>query len=164
MRKVLLAGVLFIAASAMAAIPKSMVVHTDSGVKSYSIENIRKLTFGTIQDNLMEVHLRSSVTEIVFPYSQIQKVSFSDNSGVAEVKVEEPNVRVQYKSSIQSLCVTADEPLKSIQVLDMKGSVAVTVAPGDNEATVPLSSLLSGIYVVRVVTESFVTAQKIVKR
>lgn len=164
MRKTLLIGALCIATNAMSAVPRSIVVHTESGVATYSIENIRKLTFGTIQDNQMELHIKNSGTPVVFPYIQMQKVSFSEKSGVADVRETESNVNIAYEAMAQQLRITASESVRNIHVYDIRGNVVAICTPIDNEVNVSLSSLTPGVYVVRVMTASSIVTEKIVKR
>lgn len=163
MRKFLLFVTLCISGSAIAGVPKSMVVYTETGAKSHSFANIRKLTFGAVQENSMEVHLRNGNT-VIYPYSQMQKAVFSENSGVEDVNIESSVVKVIYDSFSEELSITSTEPIKRVQVYDMRGLTAVSHVIVENESSLSLSSLSSGIYVVKVETESTVTTEKIVKR
>ena len=163
MRKILLIGALSAASVAMATAPKSMVIHTDTGVKTYSIANLRKLTFGAVQENNMEVHLKSG-SVMFFPYSQMGKVTFSENSGVTNVNIDSSKAKIVYDIVSEELRIISTESIKQIQVYDMRGAMPVVYSPAENEASLSLSSLASGVYVVRVVGESSVMTEKIVKR
>lgn len=163
MRKILLIGALSAASAAMATAPKSMVVHTDTGVKTYSISNLRKLTFGAVKENNMEVHLKSG-SVVSFPYSQMGKVTFSESSGVTNVNIDSSRAKIVYDIVSEELRIICTESIKHVQVYDMRGCVVFNSSFEENEVSVPLSSLSSGLYVVRVVGESSVTTEKIVKR
>ncbi|MFC2129415.1 endo-1,4-beta-xylanase [Bacteroidota bacterium] len=66
------------------------------------------------------------------------------------------------KSGLVTIENSSGEVITSVELLDLKGAMVKTVRPGQSKSEVEVSSLLKGMYFVRIHTENAVVSKKIV--
>ena len=164
MRKFITLILLSVAIVAMADTPKYLTLHGGGKVKSYSIGDIRKITFGKQTANNLEVYLKSNPTVDNYPYSTFEKGVFEvEPSGVEDVLAENDALSIAYNATSQEITVSSSQEITAIVVCNLNGMVVEMSSPMTTEATVSLSDYASGIYVVKAVTAIATQTQKIVK-
>mgnify|MGYP002518398514 FL=1 len=153
-----------VAISVTGAVPKSMVVHTTYGEKAYSIGNIRKIAFDKTADGSMKIYPKDGSSALTYSYAYFVKGTFSDQSGIDELNLTEDIVDVVYNSAMQTVRIASSESVSSVQIYDLRGSLALVENPAGDIVEVPVASLQSGLYIVKVSTTTGVVTRKIVKR
>ena len=159
-----------VAISVAGAVPKSMVVHTTYGEKAYSIGNIRKIAFDKTADGSMKIYPKDGSSALTYSYAYFVKGTFSDQSGIDELTgIDELNltediVDVVYNSAMQTVRIASSESVSSVQIYDLRGSLALVENPACDNVEIPVASLQSGLYIVKVSTATGVVTRKIVKR
>lgn len=153
-----------VAISVAGAVPKSMVVHTTYGEKAYSIGNIRKIAFDKTADGSMKIYPKDGSSALTYSYAYFVKGTFSDQSGIDELNLTEDIVDVVYNSAMQTVRIASSESVSSVQIYDLRGSLALVENPACDNVEVPVASLQSGLYIVKVSTATRVVTRKIVKR
>ena len=153
-----------VAISVAGAVPKSMVVHTTYGEKAYSIGNIRKIAFDKTADGSMKIYPKDGSSALTYSYAYFVKGTFSDQSGIDELNLTEDIVDVVYNSAMQTVRIASSESISSVQIYDLRGSLALVENPACDNVEVPVASLQSGLYIVKVSTTTGVVTRKIVKR
>ena len=153
-----------VAISVTGAVPKSMVVHTTYGEKAYSIGNIRKIAFDKTADGSMKIYPKDGSSALTYSYAYFVKGTFSDQSGIDELNLTEDIVDVVYNSAMQTVRIASSESVSSVQIYDLRGSLALVENPACDNVEVPVASLQSGLYIVKVSTATRVVTRKIVKR
>ena len=153
-----------VAISVAGAVPKSMVVHTTYGEKAYSIGNIRKIAFDKTADGSMKIYPKDGSSALTYSYAYFVKGTFSDQSGIDELNLTEDIVDVVYNSAMQTVRIASSESVSSVQIYDLRGSLALVENPACDNVEVPVASLQSGLYIVKVSTATGVVTRKIVKR
>lgn len=157
-------AMLLVAISVAGAVPKSMVVHTTYGEKAYSIGNIRKIAFDKTADGSMKIYPKDGSSALTYSYAYFVKGTFSDQSGIDELNLTEDIVDVVYNSAMQTVRIASSESVSSVQIYDLRGSLALVENPAGDIVEVPVASLQSGLYIVKVSTTTGVVTRKIVKR
>ena len=164
MRKFITLILLSVAIVAMADTPKYLTLHAGGKVESYSISNIRKITFGKQTANNLEVYQKSKTTVDNYPYSTFEKGIFEvEPSGVEGVMADNNDLSVAYNSGSQEIMVSSSQEITAIVVCNLNGMVVEMLTPMTTEATVSLADYASGMYVVKAVTATATQTQKIVK-
>ena len=164
MRKFITLILLSVAIVAMADTPKYLTLHAGGKVESYSISNIRKITFGKQTANNLEVYQKSKTTVDNYPYSTFEKGIFEvEPSGVEGVMADNNELSVAYNSGSQEIMVSSSQEITAIVVCNLNGMVVEMLTPMTTEATVSLADCASGMYVVKAVTATATQTQKIVK-
>ncbi len=153
-----------VAISVTGAVPKSMVVHTTYGEKAYSIGNIRKIAFDKTADGSMKIYPKDGSSALTYSYAYFVKGTFSDQSGIDELNLTEDIVDVVYNSAMQTVRIASSESVSSVQIYDLRGSLALVENPACDNVEIPVASLQSGLYIVKVSTTTGVVTRKIVKR
>ena len=164
MRKFITLILLSVAIVAMADTPKYLTLHAGGKVESYSISNIRKITFGKQTANNLEVYQKSKTTVDNYPYSTFEKGIFEvEPSGVEGVMADNNELSVAYNSGSQEIMVSSSQEITAIVVCNLNGMVVEMLSPMTTDATVSLADYASGMYVVKAVTTTATQTQKIVK-
>ena len=164
MRKFITLILLSVAIVAMADTPKYLTLHAGGKVESYSISNIRKITFGKQTANNLEVYQKSKTTVDNYPYSTFEKGIFEvEPSGVEGVMADNNELSVAYNSGSQEIMVSSSQEITAIVVCNLNGMVVEMLTPMTTDATVSLADYASGMYVVKAVTTTATQTQKIVK-
>ena len=164
MRKFITLILLSVAIVAMADTPKYLTLHAGGKVESYSISNIRKITFGKQTANNLEVYQKSKTTVDNYPYSTFEKGIFEvEPSGVEGVMADNNDLSVTYNSGSQEIKVSSSQEITAIVVCNLNGIVVEMSSPMTTETTVSLADYASGMYVVKAVTATATQTQKIVK-
>lgn len=164
MRRIVTPIMMLVAIVAMADTPKYLTLHAGGKVESYSISNIRKITFGKQTANNLEVYQKSKTTVDNYPYSTFEKGVFEvEPSGVEGVMADNNELSVVYNSGSQEIMVSSSQEITAIVVCNLNGMVVEMLTPMTTEATVSLADYASGMYVVKAVTATATQTQKIVK-
>ena len=165
MRRIVTPIMMLVAIVVMADTPKYLTLHAGGKVESYSISNIRKITFGKQTANNLEVYQKSKTTVDNYPYSTFEKGIFEvEPSGVEGVMADNNELSVAYNSGSQEIMVSSSQEITAIVVCNLNGMVVEMLTPMTTEATVSLADYASGMYVVKAVTTTTTQTQKIVKR
>ena len=164
MRRIVTPIMMLVAIVVMADTPKYLTLHAGGKVESYSISNIRKITFGKQTANNLEVYQKSKTTVDNYPYSTFEKGIFEvEPSGVEGVMADNNELSVAYNSGSQEIMVSSSQEITAIVVCNLNGMVVEMLTPMTTEATVSLADCASGMYVVKAVTATATQTQKIVK-
>ena len=164
MRRIVTPILMLVAIVVMADTPKYLTLHAGGKVESYSISNIRKITFGKQTANNLEVYQKSKTTVDNYPYSTFEKGVFEvEPSGVEGVMADNNDLSVAYNSGTQEIKVSSSQEITAIVVSNLNGMVVEMLTPMTTEATVSLADYASGMYVVKAVTATATQTQKIVK-
>ena len=164
MRRIVTPILMLVAIVVMADTPKYLTLHAGGKVESYSISNIRKITFGKQTANNLEVYQKSKTTVDNYPYSTFEKGIFEvEPSGVEGVMADNNDLSVAYNSGSQEIMVSSSQEITAIVVCNLNGMVVEMLTPMTTEATVSLADYASGMYVVKAVTTTATQTQKIVK-
>ena len=164
MRRIVTPILMLVAIVVMADTPKYLTLHAGGKVESYSISNIRKITFGKQTANNLEVYQKSKTTVDNYPYSTFEKGIFEvEPSGVEGVMADNNDLSVAYNSGSQEIMVSSSQEITAIVVCNLNGMLVEMLTPMTTEATVSLADYASGMYVVKAVTTTATQTQKIVK-
>ena len=164
MRRIVTTILMLVAIVVMADTPKYLTLHAGGKVESYSISNIRKITFGKQTANNLEVYQKSKTTVDNYPYSTFEKGIFEvEPSGVEGVMADNNELSVAYNSGSQEIMVSSSQEITAIVVCNLNGMVVEMLSPMTTDATVSLADYASGMYVVKAVTTTATQTQKIVK-
>ena len=164
MRRIVTPIMMLVAIVVMADTPKYLTLHAGGKVESYSISNIRKITFGKQTANNLEVYQKSKTTVDNYPYSTFEKGIFEvEPSGVEGVMADNNELSVAYNSGSQEIMVSSSQEITAIVVCNLNGMVVEMLTPMTTDATVSLADYASGMYVVKAVTTTATQTQKIVK-
>ncbi len=165
MRRIVTPILMLVAIVVMADTPKYLTLHAGGKVESYSISNIRKITFGKQTANNLEVYQKTKTTVDNYPYSVFEKGTFEvDPSGVEGVLTDNnDDLSVVYNSGSQEIMVSSSQEITMIIVYNLNGVVVEMLFPMATEAVVSLANCTSGMYVVKAVTATATQIQKIVK-
>ena len=164
MRRIVTPIMMLVAIVVMADTPKYLTLHAGGKVESYSISNIRKITFGKQTANNLEVYQKSKTTVDNYPYSTFEKGIFEvEPSGVEGVMADNNDLSVAYNSGTQEIMVSSSQEITAIVVCNLNGMVVEMLTPMTTDAIVSLADYASGMYVVKAVTATATQTQKIVK-
>lgn len=164
MKKLITLFLLSVAIVAMADTPKYLTLHGGGKVKSYSIGDIRKITFGKQTANNLEVYLKSSHTVDNYPYSTFEKGVFEvEPSGVEDVLAEKDALSIAYNAASQEITVSSSQEITAIVVCNLNGMVVEMSSPMTNETTISFADYASGMYVVKAITATEAKTVKIIK-
>ena len=150
---------------AMADTPKYLTLHGGGKVESYSISNIRKITFGKQTANNLEVYLKSKTTVDNYPYSTFEKGVFEvgGTSGVEGVLADNNALSITYNAGLQEITVSSSQEITAIVVCNLNGVVIEILSPMTTDAIVSLADYASGMYVVKAITTTEAKTVKIIK-
>ena len=164
MRKLITSILMLVAIVAMADTPKYLTLHGGGKVKSYSIGDIRKITFGKQTANNLEVYLKSNLTVDNYPYSTFEKGVFEvEPSGVEDVLAENDALSIAYNAASQEITVSSSQEITAIVVCNLNGVVIEMSSPMTTETIVSLADYASGMYVVKAITATEAKTVKIIK-
>lgn len=164
MRRIVTPILMLVAIVVMADTPKYLTLHAGGKVESYSISNIRKITFGKQTANNLEVYQKSKTTVDNYPYSTFEKGIFEvEPSGVEDVLAENDALTITYNAGVQEITVSSSQEITAVVVCNLNGMVVEMLSPMTTETTVSLADYASGMYVVKAVTATATQTQKIVK-
>lgn len=165
MRRIVTPIMMLVAIVVMADTPKYLTLHAGGKVESYSISNIRKITFGKQTANNLEVYQKTKTTVDNYPYSTFEKGIFEVEPSVVAGVLTDNNddLSVVYNSGSQEITVSSSQEITTIVVCNLNGMVVEMLTPMTTEATVSLADYASGMYVVKAVTTTATQTQKIIK-
>ena len=164
MRRIVTPIMMLVAIVVMADTPKYLTLHAGGKVESYSISNIRKITFGKQTANNLEVYQKSKTTVDNYPYSTFEKGIFEvEPSGVEGVMADNNDLSVAYNSGTQEIMVSSSQEITAIVVCNLNGMVVEMLTPMTTDAIVSLADYASGMYVVKAITTTEAKTVKIIK-
>ena len=166
MRKLFTLIAFLMALSVAADTPKYLTIKAGSQLKSYSISDIRKITFGKQTADAVEVHPKSSKVD-TYSYSIFEKGVFEvtpSESGVESVSIVNSDISILYKSDANQVEISSSQEIVSVQIYSINGRLVTNITPMYNETTVSLAEYAAGVYVVKAMTSSSSQIQKVVKR
>lgn len=162
MRRIIAPILMLVAIVAMADTPKYLTLYAGGKVKSYSISDIRKITFGEQTAKNLELHLKGTSVTDNYPYSTFEKGVFEfEPSGVESVLADNDNLSVVYNAGSQEIIVSSLQEITSVVVYNLNGLVVEKSSPMTTEAVVSFADYASGIYVVKAVTTAEAKTVKI---
>lgn len=129
-------------------------------VNTYSLDNLEKLTFGNTS---MSVWYNAGKKD--YTYSDISLVTFLNTmlpTGVEQLTSFDSDVQIIYDRDTQTLSFKSSKKLSIVTVIDLQGRLMCKANIG-SDASVFLSTLPHGIYVVRVEGTSIGKSVKIIK-
>ena len=112
----------------------------------------------------MKIYPKDGSSALTYSYAYFVKGTFSDQSGIDELNLTEDIVDVVYNSAMQTVRIASSESVSSVQIYDLRGSLALVENPACDNVEIPVASLQSGLYIVKVSTTTGVVTRKIVKR
>lgn len=164
MRRIVTPILMLVAIVAIADTPKYLTLHARGKVESYSISNIRKITFGKQTANNLAVYLKSKTTVDNYPYSTFEKGVFEVGpSGVEGVLTDNDDLSIIYNAGLQEIKVSSSQEITAIVVCNLNGVVVEMSSPMTTEGVVSLADYASGMYVVKAITATATQTQKIIK-
>lgn len=139
---------------AVAETPKYLTLHGGGKVESYSISDIRKITFGKQTADNLEVYLKSRTTVNNYPYSTFEKGIFEVEpsgvlSGVESVLADNDNLTIVYNAGVQEITVSSSQEITAIVVCNLNGVVVEMMSPMTTETTISLADKSQGMYIVK---------------
>lgn len=164
MKKLLTFVLLTGALAATADTPKYLTLHGNGEATSYSISDIRKITFGKQTANNLEVHLKSKSTVDKYPYSTLEKGTFEvESSGIEDVLADNGDLSISYNMMTQEATITSSSEIISVIICNLDGVVIDMLSPATTNAAISLAEQSQGMYIVKAVTATDAKTVKIVK-
>lgn len=164
MRKFVISVMVLSALVSMADTPKYLKLHVGGEIVPYALSDIRKITFGETTADALEVHLTGQGTVKTYNFSALENAVFeAEISGVDKVTANEAELTIGYDDAVQEISVISSDDIQSIIVTDLSGKAAEMLHCNSNEATISLAGYATGIYIVKVVTDTTSKTKKILK-
>lgn len=163
MRKLILPVLLVLGLSPLQADENEFLwVHSPiaSGTRSYSLDDLQKITFG---EEAMNVYLKSQFAPITWAYPNLLKLTF-EASPTTDVKLQQASSGLSIIPSAFVVRVESVSPLKSVAIYNLQGSCLADFGQGETAASYPLNALPAGVYVVRAENAENIQSIKFVKR
>lgn len=117
-----------------------------SSTRSYAIDDLRKITFGS---DAFQIHLKNQSSPITWTYDNLQKMTFEAKPAATEVKSLTTTSNLMITHSQSAVLVQSPIPLKSVAIYNLQGNLLAFFGQGDTTVSYSLSALPTGIYVVR---------------
>lgn len=164
MRKFFTSVLMLSALVSMADTPKYLTLHAGGKAESYAISGIRKITFGSHTANTLEIHKKGSSTIDSYAYTTIQKGVFEViPSGVEGVLADNCDLAIVYNAGSQEITITSSHEIAHVAVFNLNGIMVESFSPMTTEAVISMADYEQGLYVVKAMTASATTTQKILK-
>lgn len=164
MRKFVTTVMMFSALVSMAGTPKYLKLHVGGEIVPYALSDIRKITFGETTADALEVHQKGQNTVETYNFSTLENVVFeAEISGVGKVMANEVELSISYDDAVQEISVISSDDIQSVIVADLSGKVVEMLSCNSNEATISLANVATGLYIVKVVTDTTSKTKKILK-
>ncbi len=164
MRKFITTVMMLSALVSMADTPKYLKLHVGGEIVPYALSDIRKITFGETTADALEVYLTGQNTVKTYNFSSLQNAVFeAEISGVDKVMANEAELSISYDDAVKEISVLSSCEIQSVIVADLSGKVVEMLHCNSNEATISLADYATGIYIVKVVTDTTSKTQKILK-
>lgn len=144
--------------------PRYLTLHSGGETKSYSISDIRKITFGKQSVNNLEVHLKNTGTVDKFPYSALERGVFEvESSGIEDILADNEDLSIFYNAASQEVAISSSGEISSVIVCNLNGVVVKKLSPMSTSATISLAEQSDGLYIIKAVTPSDAETVKIIK-
>jgi hypothetical protein len=141
----------------MAQAENKLVLHDTSGSQSYSLNEVRKITF---TDDALVVNLNNGADQHV-RFDELRYFSFLDATPVLEIAATQ--AKLFWSEASGEVKAVSDSRIKQIEIIDMQGRRALSATPESREANIDFSAWPRGLYIVRMIDETGVTIRKFVK-
>lgn len=126
------------------------------GYVAFKIKTKSNLTLGNSVSNLADIYF-----DYNFPITTEPAITTVTALGVADH--EDVSVKMYPNPTKNKLFLSADSAITSIAVFDIQGRLLETKLPNDSNSELDLASKTSGVYFVKIKTETGVKTEKIVK-
>ena len=167
MRKLITPILLLLTSVAIAVTPTYLIVHSNGEIKPYSINNIRKVTFSQQTPNSLEIHQKGIENADIYDNSNLENVTFdighSGPSGVENVLTNSNYLSISYNSNNQEAKVTSTQEISTIMVCNTNGKIIEMITPLTNEACISLANYTPGLYIIKALSTTASSTQKIIK-
>lgn len=133
---------------------------TMSGTCFYSVNDLRKITFG---NDVLQVHLMNQSTPVTWAYSNLWKMTFEaeDETSIKSIQKKSGLSIIQTMSEVR---VESHSPLKSVAIYNLQGSCLALFGQGETSVSYSPDALPAGIYVVRAENAEDFQTIKFIKR
>ncbi len=149
---------------AMAKTPKYLKLHVGGEAVLYALSDIRKITFGETTADALEVHQKGLNTVETYNFSTLENAVFEAGiSGVVNAMANEVELSISYDDAVQEISVISSYDIQSVIIADLSGKVVEMLSCNSNEATISLANVATGLYIVKVVTDTETKTKKILK-
>lgn len=149
---------------AMAKTPKYLKLHVGGEAVLYALNDIRKITFGETASDALEVHQKGQNTVEVYNFSVLENATFEVGlSVINRVESKENGLNISYDDAVQEISVISSYDIQSVIIADLSGKVVEMLSCNSNEATISLANVATGLYIVKVVTDTETKTKKILK-
>ena len=128
---------------------------------AYSLDDLNKITFSETGVKLWNTNWP---TEYV--YDSFSVITFNENkqsNDIKQIPVNDSNVSIVFDRSRNMICVKSEVLLSSVSVYDLQGRPVVKDYRSAYSYEMDLSSMSSGIFIIRVNGGGSVVSQKIIK-
>ena len=128
---------------------------------AYSLDDLNKITFSETGVKLWNTNWP---TEYV--YDSFSVITFNENkqsNDIKQIPVNDSNVSIVFDRSRNMICVKSEVLLSSVSVYDLQGRPVVKDYRSAYSYEMDLSSMPSGIFIIRVNGGGSVVSQKIIK-
>ena len=131
----------------------------ESGTRSYSIEDLWKITFS---EEAMNVYFDNQSEPITWPYANLLKMSFEAEPVTAVESLSESS-DISIRHSLFEIRVESLSSLKSVAVYNLQGLRFAEFGQGETTVSYPMNALPSGVYVVRAENAEHIKTLKFIK-
>ena len=128
---------------------------------AYSLDDLNKITFSETGVKLWNTNWP---TEYV--YDSFSVITFNENkqsNDIKQIPVNDSNVSIVFDRSRNMICVKSEVLLSSVSVYDLQGRPVVKDYRSAYSYEMDISSMSSGIFIIRVNGGGSVVSQKIIK-
>lgn len=128
--------------------------------QSYSVEEVQRVEF---TEDALSVHFVDNPSYYEVLYSDLLKITFgrSEYTDVSMLSVTE--LSIKYLPSTAAVVTKSSKPIAHITVYNIQGVLLQYATPRTLEATLDLSALPSGVYIVRATSGEQTETCKIIK-
>ena len=119
---------------------------SEASASSYALDNVQKITFGA---EAMNLHLLSQPYPVAVAYGSSIKITFESGPMAVKDVATTAGISVCYDAATASVSVESPAPMKSVVVYNAHGMRVASFGQGELSTKVSLSSLPTGIYIVR---------------
>lgn len=133
---------------------------TVSGTCFYSVNDLRKITFG---NDALQVHLMNQSAPVTWAYSNLWKMTFEAEDETSIKRIH--NVTgLSIIQTMSEVIVESISPLKSVTIYNLQGCRLDVLGQGETTVSYSSKALPAGIYVVRAENVEDFQTIKFIKR
>ena len=133
---------------------------TVSGTCFYSVNDLRKITFG---NDALQVHLMNQSAPVTWAYSNLWKMTFEaeDETSIKSIQKE---LGLSITQTMSEVRVESLSPLKSVTIYNLQGSCLALFGQGERSVSYSPDGLPAGIYIVHAENAEDFQTVKFIKR